>query len=53
MLDNEISSQEVKNEIQKLENNNASLNDIIANEIIKASSDVISPILFEFYSTQF
>ena len=43
VLDSEISLQEVKSEIQKLTNNKTSGNDSIANEIIKASSDVILP----------
>ena len=42
----EISLQEVKSEIQKLKNNKTSGNDSIANEMIKASSDVILPTLF-------
>ena len=45
VLDSEISLQEVKSEIQKLKNNKTSGNDSIANEMIKASSDVILPTL--------
>ena len=45
VLDSEISLQEVKSEIQKLKNNKTSGNDSFANEMIKASSDVILPTL--------
>ena len=51
VLDSEISLQEVKNEIQKLKNNKTSCNDSIANELIKASSDVILPTLCNLFNT--
>ena len=51
VLDSEISLQEVKSEIQKLKNNKTSGNDSIANEMIKASSDVILPTLCNLFHT--
>ena len=51
VLDSEISLQEVKSKIQKLENNKAPGNDSIANEMIKASSDVILPTLCNLFNT--
>ena len=53
VLDSEISLQEVKNEIQKLKNDEASCNDSIANEMIKAGSDVILPALCNLFNTIF
>ena len=51
VLDSEISLQEVKSEIQKLKNNKTSGNDSIANEMIKASSDVILPTFRNLFNT--
>ena len=51
VLDSEISLQEVKSEIQKLKNNKTSGNDSIANEMIRASSDVILPTLCNLFNT--
>ena len=51
VLDREISLQEVKSEIQKLKNNKTSGNDSIANEMIKASSDVILLTLCNLFNT--
>ena len=51
MLHSEISLQEVKSEIQKLNNNKTSGNDSIANEMIKASSGVILPTLCNLFNT--
>ena len=50
VLDSEISLQEFKSEIQKLKNNKTSGNDSIANEMIKASSDVILPTLCNLFN---
>ena len=49
--DSETSFQEVKNEIRKLKNNKASGNDPIANEMIKACSDVILPTPYNLLNT--
>ena len=51
VLDSEISLQEVKSKIQKLKNSKTSGNDSIANEMIKASSDVILPTLCNLINT--
>ena len=51
VLDSEISLQEVRSEIQKLKNNKTSGNDSVANEMIKASSDVILPTLCNLFNT--
>ena len=52
VLDSEISLQEVKSEIQKLKNNKTSGNDSIANEMIKASSDIILPTIYLGYKPE-
>ena len=51
VLDSETSLQEVKSEIQKLKYNKTSGNDSIANEMIKACSDVILPTLCNLFNT--
>ena len=51
VLDSKISLLEVKNKIQKLKTDKASGNDSIANEMIKASSDVILPTLCNLFNT--
>ena len=51
VLDSEISLKEVKNEIQKLKSNKAPGNDSIANEMIKASLNVILPPLCNLFNT--
>ena len=51
VLDSEISLQKIKSEIQKLKNNKTSGNNSIANEMIKAGSDVIMPTNCNLFNT--